>query len=544
MQDDILHLMINQLLQTCQELTMYNAKPLFTTNCTAPVVYFNKAMIKLQELDRASYRFQLVTDVIWTNKVPTAATCGYYTYFNPEAYVDWCENVRQRVFVHAHEIKHIWLRHPQRQMRYVDQGYFCADVPFVLDIWAQAIDFVINADNLAMGMEAPSGICIDERFTRDDNVDQVYMTLIKEYLEEQEKQQSFPPPPSDDEGEDESGDSGDEESDDSGDESQDEGEDEGDSGDSGEGDDESDEDGESAGSGDDEGDEESESESSGESGGDSGDESSDEGEDGSDGDSGGPEYHQHDGHDQHFTPQYEGDPGEQEDAAAEDEQRIKKNVDDAIDDYLSDDHSNHNMGGGMKTAGYRHGDPMNPSGIPWNERVADVMTRPGIGGPVNWGKINRRKFFNTGCVMPTHKGSIDRLVITDDISSSVNDDQWGLFLTEFAHVADMLKPQNGTLVLWTNTEVVRTDVAMSGAELLALEAPRGGANRLRAGSECLRENGITYDLHLIFTDGWTPLEDYQCWAAEGAIVVLDRIPDCWVQEQLDESGCEYIVMDN
>ena len=496
---------------------MYKAKPIFTTNVTVPEVYFNKAMIKLQLLDRATYRKQIVTPIFWTNRIPTAATCGVYTYFNPEFYVDYCENVLQRVFTHAHEIKHIWLRHPQRGKVFRMRDYFAKDLPFIHRIYNEAADIVINADNVALGMEPPKGVIFDSRFNRNSSVDAVYATLIKEYLAKQEEEKSFPPPPSEEsEEQEESAADESQEDEQESDEGQDDDEQDSDEGQDGSEDDDSDE--ESTGS-----DEDEESEGTGEA------------------DDGDPQPTDSDGFDDHFEPQYEGTPEEQKEAQEEDEKRIEKDVDEAIDD--AEREGMPNMGKGFVQAGFRHCDPCNPSGINWQERLANVMTRPGAGGEPNWGRINRRKLMTTGVVTPMRKGSINRLIITSDISSSVDTTQRNRFHTEFAVVADMLKPVNGTLILWTNTEVVDTTTCMNGAEIMAAESPMYGGNRLCASLDWLRENGITDgDVHLVFTDGYTPLEDYQKFTAAGAIFVLDSQPDAWVMDMINQTGAEYIVM--
>lgn len=491
-------------------MQVFKAKPIFTTDVSIPEEHFHKTQLMFQRLDLASYRKGLVTPTYWTNKLETAATDGIFMYINPEFFVYGCETYEQRVFLLAHEIKHIWLRHVQRGMFYRKRGYVSSGIKFLHNLYNQAADYVINADNVAMGMELIPGVLFDSRFTRNDLTESVYMTLYEEEQKRKEQETPPPPPPTDEGEPDEPDDSQADEPDD-----------------------------ESAGDQPDEGSDDQSSD-------DQSDEGSDDAESGgagaSDEDEGEPSETPSDGHDQHFEPQYDGDEEEQARAAEEDEKRIQKEVDEALDAAKAEGAGE--PGRGFQEAGYRHCGKGGPSGINWADRLADVLTRPGRGGKVNWGKLNRRKLMISGVISPTRKGQVDRLILTSDISGSVNDEQRDKFHIEFAALADMLKPTAGTLVLWTNTQVVRADTCMNGAELLNLEAPYGGGTILSSSLDWMRENGINGDTHLVFTDGYTSLEDFQRLAEAGCIIVLDRIPQSYVERRLIESGAEYIVMDN
>ena len=45
-------------------------------------------------------------------------------------------------------------------------------------------------------------------------------------------------------------------------------------------------------------------------------------------------------------------------------------------------------------------------------------------------------------------------------------------------------------------------------------------------------------------DGIGVIHDYERWAADNVLVVIDRIPDQWVLDMLKNTGCEYVVMSN
>ena len=144
------------------------------------------ALISLQAKAPVHYSVLLATEVIWTDKVGTAATDGVYVYISPD-FFRGLESDSQRAFLLAHEVSHIILRHPQRGKVYQDRGFFRSDMSFNHGMYNRAADYVINSDCKAMGFEPIPQGCYSDEYGRDDIVDSVYADL---YQKQDEPEQS------------------------------------------------------------------------------------------------------------------------------------------------------------------------------------------------------------------------------------------------------------------------------------------------------------------------------------------------------------------
>jgi predicted metal-dependent peptidase len=443
---------------------------------------------------------------IWTMS-PTillerAATDGVYCYF-VRAFMETL-TPSQRAFVIGHELLHRILDHMGRGKFYRLQGFFNTKLPWVHNVYNVAADYIINAYLVRSGLEAPPEICLSDRFNGHELTDEVYVELMKEHQ---------PEPPQD-------GDSG-----------------EGDpqeGGDQGRG-------GEGQQDGSDTASDSAESSDSGESG-----ESGESGGSGQSGQgSGAPVETPSDGHDQHFEPVYEGSEEEQAQAAADDRREIQRQVDDVIDSAKAAGRDE--PGCGMSEAGYVHrGDTPRHSNVSWKQKLAHVCNRPSSkGGRNNWGKIHRRRLISTGVVMPTKKGRIGLIALTDDMSGSVNATALKKVRAELAYIIDSLRPTRGALIIPTNTEVVESHVVnvRSGHQLLKLDIPLGGGTYMASSVKYLRRKGLVPDIHLIFTDGKMTDVDYRECAKSKAILVLDAMPYGHYGERLKASGIEYIIVE-
>jgi len=134
------------------------------------------ALISLQTKAPVHYSVLLATEVIWTDKISTAATDGVYVYISPEFFRGLASD-SQRAFLLAHEVSHIILRHPQRGKAYQDRGFFRPSVSFDHSLYNRAADYVINSDCKAMGFEPIPQGCYSDDYGRDDIVDSVYADL-------------------------------------------------------------------------------------------------------------------------------------------------------------------------------------------------------------------------------------------------------------------------------------------------------------------------------------------------------------------------------
>jgi predicted metal-dependent peptidase len=456
------------------------------------------ALIVLQAKAPVHYSVLLATEVIWTDKIPTAATDGVYVYVSPDFFRGLATD-QQRAFLLAHEVSHIILRHPQRGQAYQKRGRFNANTPFDHAVYNRAADYVINSDCKAMGLEPIPEGCYSDEYGRNDLVDAVYMSI---YSSQPEPEQSAGAE-QDDDGEQGSGDPATGNQSDASAESADS---RGESGTP---------------------DESSEGESSG--GGSSAPDQSE------------PELPDAEGHDYHLTPQYEGDEDEQAQAAAEDEHQLRSSVDDGIEQLERDGGDKAGLSDEIREGSHRYR-ATTASDTDWRAQLADRFNRAGDGGQKTWSRIHRRRYAVLNVISPTSIGQIGRVSLVIDISASVDREQLDRFMVECASLIDTIQPRDGVVVCWTNHTMHQCDEVFSGAELLDLDVPCGGGTYMTAGVEWLEENGLESDLTLVFTDG--DMADYD-WnnlgQRDNLVVVLDSEPFTWTRRHIAESGVDTIV---
>jgi len=465
------------------------AKKLFTpTDDLTNSRRYIAALISLQAKAPVHYSVLLATEVIWTDKVGTAATDGVYVYISPD-FFRGLDSDSQRAFLLAHEVSHIILRHPQRGKAYQDRGFFRPSVSFDHRLYNRAADYIINSDCKAMGLEPIPQGCYSDDYGRDDIVDSVYAELHQQQDDPEDKPEDEP---------------------------------------EGEGDDDSDIDGDPAPKSDDKSDDGDES--------DTGDKS------GSGDDSGEPsDLPDPEGHDHHLTPEYEGTDEEQEAAAREDEHDIRSSVDDGIDQMGQDGRDPKRLPESIREGSHRYR-PSHASDTDWRAELADRFNRAGAGGQTTWSRIHRRRFSTLGVISPTSIGQIGRVSIVVDISASVSRDMLNQFMIESASLIDSLQPRDGVVVAWTNHRLHSSDEVYSGAELLDLEAPCGGGTYMTAGVEWLEQNGLESDLVIVFTDGEMGDDDWTSLAErDNLVVVLDSEPVPSIRRCITESGADTIV---
>ena len=304
---------------------------------------FAAAMLTLRAKARAYWHFAVKHKLIWTYAIPTGATDGVYIYINPDFFFGLPSD-GQRAFLLGHEVAHIVLKHGWRGRAFAKVGYFRVlngvNIPFIHKLWNWATDAIINADLIAHGLEPIDGIILDDRYDRDFVADDAYLEKFREWEQEQE----------DDTADDESG------AGDSGEPSPSMGNPMPDSEDSDDSENDSDADCES-------GSEDSDSEES-----DSDDSQG----------SGNGIGSEHDGHDTHLEPKYDGTDEEQEDAAEEDQAKTDRTLNDAVKDQQEaverGEHQNigtsANVGESVKAGLNRH-----TAQVSWSEELAHVFTR-------------------------------------------------------------------------------------------------------------------------------------------------------------------------
>ena len=243
------------------------------------------------------------------------------------------------------------------------------------------------------------------------------------------------------------------------------------------------------------------------------------------------------GHDHHLSPKYEGDPDEQEAAAREDEHEIRNHVDDGIEEATS-------RGVGVSDQ-VREGSNRFSSGsrsdVDWRSELADLLHRAGDGGDVTWSRIHRRRYATLGVISPTHRGSLGRMGVIVDISSSVNRTQLGQFITELSVAIDELNPRDGVVVVFTNHRVHSVHEVFSGGELLDLDIPEGGGTWMSDGVKYLTDNGLECDITLCFTDGDLIDNDWVTLGQHEVVVICDRTLHAYDARQANKAGVRTII---
>ena len=445
---------------------------------------FAAAMLTLRGLARMIWSYMLKHTLIWTYQIPTGATDGVYIYINPN-FFNSLPNDSQRAFLLGHEVLHIVLRHAWRRIAFQKAGYFAIDtklgeIPFIHKIWNWVTDAIINRELIAYGLEPIDGAILDDRFDRNTLADDAYRIKWQEDKAEEEQATA-----------DES------ESDDSGHDPQTDG-----NADNGSDDNDGDDNQQSA--------------------------------KGSD----------HDGHDTHLDPIYEGTPEEIDEAEREAESKAARQLQEAIAEQQQgvERGEHQDVGTGSDIDGQvTAGENRHTAEVSWREELADVFRMSGNGGEITYSKMHRRRYSVMGVVTPATVGRLSHVTLIGDISASVQRDPFKATLNEMSVMIDELEPTDGVSVLFTNTEVEEHHDVHSGGELTDLDIPMGGGTWLCSALDYMEEQSITSDVTLAFTDCYIDREDMDRLVENDVIIVLDHNPERWMREELEEAGARYIV---
>jgi predicted metal-dependent peptidase len=478
---------------------------------------FVVAMIILQAKAPVHHMMLVSTEIIFTRRIPTAASDGVYVYINPDFW-DSLETDGQRAFLLAHEVAHIIFRHPQRSKAYRKQGYFRKGVKWIHHLYNISADYIINDDLVnGLGMEPiPAGLYSD-KYTRNDVADSVYSELYDEYEEPapEPPEGGFPAPEGDDtskEGDTQDGGnpSTPEHDGDQGDGDQGDG-DQGD-GDQGDGQGDGDQDGDSdSGAGDNVTDNKSTVKLPAPA-----------------------------GHDYHLEPEYEGTPDEIAEAEAEDDYEIGDIIDRAVEQVEREQTAT--VPPAIAKEGNREGSNRQ-SAVSWAAELAMRVTLAGKGERVSNSRINVRRYSTIGVITPTTIGEFNRLSVIVDISASVDFDVFDAYRNELAAIQDAVNPREGVDIVWTNSGVYRTDHADTSDQLLSMPLPcKHGGTVMSAGLEWLELNGVESDLVMVFTDGYLSGWDWDVLSRhESLLVVLDHVPYPSKLKEIERYGIDYIV---
>ena len=463
---------------------------------------FVVAMIILQAKAPVHHMMAVSTEIIFTRRIPTAASDGCYVYINPDFW-DSLETDGQRAFLLAHEVAHIIFRHCQRSKAYRKQGYFRKGIKWFSHLYNVASDYIINDDLVnGLGMEPiPAGLYSD-KYTRNDVADSVYSELYDEYEEPapEPPEGGFPAPEGDTSKEDDTQEGGYPNPPEQG------GQD-----DNGQGDGDQD-----------------------------GDSDSGAGDDATDDKSTASKLPAPAGHDYHLEPEYEGTPEEIAEAEAEDDYEIGDVIDRAIEQVEREKTAI--VPPAIAKESNREGSNRQ-SAVSWAAELAMRVTLAGKGERVSNSRINVRRYSTIGVITPTTIGEFNRLSVIVDISASVDFDVFDAYRNELAAIQDAVNPREGVDIVWTNSGVYRTDHADTSDQLLSMPLPyKHGGTVMSAGLDWLELNGVESDLVMVFTDGYLSGWDWDVLSRhESLLVVLDHVPYPHKLKEIERYGIDYIV---
>ena len=111
----------------------------------------------------------------WSTEIPTAGTDGRRILLNPDFFCSL--PYKQRAFILVHETAHAIFRHPSRTQSLLGKHF--AGKPFLPDLMNYAQDYVVNALARDSGCELPELALLDDKYTADMSVEQVYKDLLK-----------------------------------------------------------------------------------------------------------------------------------------------------------------------------------------------------------------------------------------------------------------------------------------------------------------------------------------------------------------------------
>lgn len=154
---------------------------------------------------------------------------------------------------------------------------------------------------------------------------------------------------------------------------------------------------------------------------------------------------------------------------------------------------------------------------PWYDRLEPYFQ--GMhSSELTWARPNKR-YAAIDLYQPSvgHEPAISNIVAQIDVSGSISKEEAALYLGHIRRIIEQTGPAKLHL-LWVDTnvqksEIVNFDMERGGGARAREDAaddftPKmylsGGGTDMTAGFEFVREKGIEADLHIVFTDGYTP----------------------------------------
>jgi predicted metal-dependent peptidase len=143
--------------------------------------------------------------------------------------------------------------------------------------------------------------------------------------------------------------------------------------------------------------------------------------------------------------------------------------------------------------------------VDWRDELRDFVTSSMKGkDEFTWRKLNRRGLANDMLMPTVEDETISRLIIANDTSGSISNQQLTEYATELANICEVCQPDE-VLVLWWDTKVhgVQSIGEQQYGDLRNVLKPKGGGGtRVSCVSEYINSKNMTADCVVVFTDGY------------------------------------------
>lgn len=161
------------------------------------------------------------------------------------------------------------------------------------------------------------------------------------------------------------------------------------------------------------------------------------------------------------------------------------------------------------------------SKVPWFDILERYMTER-VKTDISWSRPNRR--YMPEYYLPTQDGvgAMGEMVIQIDVSGSVSAQELAHYSGHMKRIAEQVRPQK-VHVIYTDTQVCHHDL-FERPEDIELTHRTGGGTDMRAGFEWIAQQGITPEVVVTLTDGYTPWPDDTEWPAVWCISSDQKAP--------------------
>lgn len=171
------------------------------------------------------------------------------------------------------------------------------------------------------------------------------------------------------------------------------------------------------------------------------------------------------------------------------------------------------------------GDIIEPA-LNWKALLRSMVTASSGTDQSTWAKPNRRRLAVAPHIyMPGTTGfSLGGVAIVVDTSGSISNEEFTQFMSEVASILSECTPE-WCKVLWTDAQVAGVDEVDDVNDIPNLKAKGGGGTDMSAAFTYMNENGISPEICVVLTDGYTPWGDAQPYRVVWGITTENKKAD-------------------